>query len=116
VREALEDVLEAEMEETLGAAKGERTAERQDYRSGYYSRSLIRRIGKIESRVPQHRQGRFHTEVFERYQRSEKALVSALAERYLEGRVYAQGQEDQRGVVRAQFFGERDFGGGGQAR
>lgn len=85
VREALEDVLEAEMEETLGAAKSERTAERQGYRSGYYTRSLITRIGKIELRVPQDRQGRFHTEVFERYQRSEKALVSALAEMYIEG-------------------------------
>ncbi len=85
VREALEDVLEAEMEETLGAAKSERTTERQGYRSGHYTRSLITRIGKIELRVPQDRQGRFHTEVFERYQRSEKALVSALAEMYIEG-------------------------------
>jgi putative transposase len=31
-------------------------------------------VGKIELRVPQDRQGRFRTEVFERYQRSEKAL------------------------------------------
>jgi transposase-like protein len=30
--------------------------------------------------VPQDRQGRFSTELFERYQRSEKALVAALAE------------------------------------
>jgi putative transposase len=36
-------------------------------------------------RVPQDRQGRFSTEVFERYQRSEKALVSALAEMYVQG-------------------------------
>jgi len=85
VREALEDVLEAEMEEALGAAKGERTSERLGYRSGYYTRSLITRIGKIELRVPQDRQGRFRSEVFERYQRSEKALVSALAEMYVQG-------------------------------
>ena len=85
VREALEDVLEAEMEQALGAAKGERTGERLGYRSGYYTRSLITRIGKIELRVPQDRQGRFQTEVFERYQRSEKALVSALAEMYVQG-------------------------------
>ena len=85
VREALEDVLEAEMEEALGAAKGERTSERLGYRSGYYTRGLITRIGKIELRVPQDRQGRFRTEVFERYQRSEKALVSALAEMYVQG-------------------------------
>ena len=80
VCEALEDVLEAEMEEALGAAKSERTTERLGYRSGYYTRGLITRIGNIELRVPQDRQGRFRTEVFQRYQRSEKALVSALAE------------------------------------
>jgi putative transposase len=35
--------------------------------------------------VPQDRQGHFSTEVFERYQRSEKALVSTLAEMYVQG-------------------------------
>ena len=85
VREALEEVLEAEMEQALGAAKSERSSERLGYRSGYYTRGLVTRIGKIELRVPQDRQGRFRTEVFERYQRSEKALVSALAEMYIEG-------------------------------
>jgi transposase-like protein len=83
VREALEEVLEAEMEEALGAGKGERTADRLGYRSGYYTRGLVTRIGKIELRVPQDRQGHFRTDVFERYQRSEKALVSALAEMYV---------------------------------
>ena len=50
------------------------------YRSGYYPRSLITRVGKLELRVPQDRNGRFSTEIFERYQRSEKALVAALTE------------------------------------
>ena len=36
-------------------------------------------------RVLQDRQGRFRTEVFERYQRSEKALVCALTEMYVQG-------------------------------
>ena len=67
------------MDETLGAGKSERTAGRRGYRSGYYGRGLITRVGKIRLRVPQDRQGRFSTEIFERYQRSEKALVSALA-------------------------------------
>src|SRR5436190_3231718 len=35
--------------------------------------------------MPQAAQGRFRTEVFERYQRSEKALVTALMEMYLQG-------------------------------
>ena len=85
VRAALQEVLEAEMSETLGAAKGERTAERLGYRAGYYSRSLVTRIGKLELRVPQDREGRFSTELFERYQRSEQALVASLAEMYVQG-------------------------------
>jgi putative transposase len=89
VRVALEAVLqaalEAEMTETIGAAKGERTEMRLAYRSGYYGRSLITRVGTLELRVPQDRLGRFSTELFARYQRSEKALVGTLAEMYVQG-------------------------------
>jgi putative transposase len=85
LHEVIQEVLEAEMNDALGAQKGERTGERLGYRSGYYPRTLITRVGKLELRVPQDRQGRFSTEVFERYQRSEKALVSALAEMYVQG-------------------------------
>ncbi len=85
VTATLQQTLEAEMDEALAAEKSERTANRLGYRSGYYGRALITRIGKIELRVPQDRQGRFRTEVFERYQRSEKALVMAMMEMYLQG-------------------------------
>ena len=85
VQEMVQQILEAEMDEALGAEKSERTASRRGYRSGYYQRSLITRVGKLELRVPQDRQGHFRTEVFERYQRSEKALVGALAEMYVQG-------------------------------
>lgn len=81
----LQEVLEGEMEEALGAGKGERTGSRKGYRSGYYTRNLVTRVGKLELRVPQDRQGRFSTEVFDRYERSEKALVSAMAEMYIQG-------------------------------
>jgi len=89
VRTAVESLvqaaLEAEMTQTIGAAKGERTETRLAYRSGYYSRSLITRVGTLELRVPQDRDGRFSTELFQRYQRSEKALVGTLAEMYVQG-------------------------------
>lgn len=85
IRAVLQEVLEAEMDEALGASKGERTPGRLGYRSGYYGRTLITRIGKLELRVPQDRQGRFSTELFERYQRSERALVATLAEMYVQG-------------------------------
>ena len=85
VQLVVQEFLEAEMNETLGAAKSERSAERQGYRSGYYPRKLITRVGTLELRVPQDRQGRFSTEIFDRYQRSEKALVGALVEMYVQG-------------------------------
>jgi putative transposase len=85
VRAVVQATLEAEMTAALGAEKGERTAERLGYRSGYYARSLVTRVGVLELRVPQDREGRFSTRLFERYQRSEKALVAALAEMYVQG-------------------------------
>lgn len=85
VQGVVQEILEAEMTETVGAEKGQRTPQRLGYRSGYYERTLTTRVGRLELRVPQDRDGRFSTAVFERYQRSEKALVSALAEMYVQG-------------------------------
>jgi transposase-like protein len=80
IRVVMQEVLESEMDEALGASKGERTPERLGYRSGHYGRTLVTRVGKLELRVPQDRAGRFSTALFERYQRSERALVATLAE------------------------------------
>jgi len=85
VQQVVQDVLESEMEDLLQAAKHERAEGRTGYRSGHYGRGLVTRVGKIELQVPQDRQGRFSTKVFERYQRSEKAFVTALSEMYIQG-------------------------------
>ena len=85
VQSVVQATLEAEMAETIGAEKSERTETRLSYRSGYYRRSLVTRVGTLELRVPQDRAGRFSTALFERYQRSEKALVGALSEMYVQG-------------------------------
>ena len=85
MKEALQEMLEAEMTEFLGAAPSERSQTRSGYRAGYYHRGLVTRIGKLELRVPRERSGEFSTALFERYARSEKALVAALAEMYVQG-------------------------------
>ena len=85
LQKLLQEVLEAEMETALQASKSERTGGRLGYRSGHYPRTLVTRVGKLELKVPQDRQGRFSTELFERYQRSEKALVAALMQMYVQG-------------------------------
>lgn len=84
VQQAVQAIPEVEMEECLQAGPYERADGRQGYRSGYYRRRLITRVGTIELRVPQDRAGRFSTQVFESYARSEKALVAALAQRYVQ--------------------------------
>ncbi|MGH6827271.1 IS256 family transposase [Methyloceanibacter sp.] len=85
VEAIVQATLEAEMTAAPGAEKGERTTAGLGYRSGYYGRLLITRVGTLELRVPQDRQGRFSTELFERYQRAEKALLTSLIEMSVQG-------------------------------
>lgn len=85
VQAAVQSILEVEMEECLQAGKHERSEQRLGYRSGYYRRRLITRVGTLVLRVPQDRAGQFSTQVFEQYQRSEKALVASLAQMYVQG-------------------------------
>lgn len=59
VTQTVQQILESEMEETLGARRSERTDERAAYRSGYYDRSFITRVGKLELRIPQDRKDCF---------------------------------------------------------
>ena len=66
VQSIVQATLEAEMTEAIGAEKGERTETRLSYRSGYYRRSFVTRVGTLELRVPQDRAGRFSTALFER--------------------------------------------------
>src|SRR6476469_2412996 len=66
VKEALDQILQAEMSECVGAAPGERVATRAGYRAGYYERGLVTRVGKIELRVPRDRSGQLSTSLFER--------------------------------------------------
>lgn len=78
-------MLENEISEHLRAGPYERTDERKGHRNGFKPRQSKTRVGTIELRIPQDREGTFKTEIFERYQRSEKALVAGLMEMYLEG-------------------------------
>ena len=55
------------------------------HRNGYKPRKLNTRVGTLNLRVPQVRDGEFSTELFRRYQRSEQALVLALMEMVVNG-------------------------------
>lgn len=83
--QCLQRLLEEEFKAAIGAEKYERSDERSGYRNGSYSRTLKTRVGKIELQVCRDREGVFQTELFRRYQRSEKALVGTMVEMYLKG-------------------------------
>ncbi len=85
VERVIQELLEAEMTEHIGAAPYERSEKRTGQRNGYKPRTLRTRVGTLNLLVPQDREGTFSTRLFARYQRNEKALCLALMEMYVEG-------------------------------
>lgn len=85
LEEIFNQVLLAQSTEQLCAAPYERTENRTAYRNGTYDRSLTTRVGTLELHIPRHRYGEFSTELFERYQRSEQALILAMMEMVVNG-------------------------------
>lgn len=78
-------VLQSQASEQLNADPYERSDDRTSYRNGYRTRSLTTRVGTLILHVPKFRDGNFSTELFERYQRSEKALILSLMEMVVQG-------------------------------
>lgn len=85
VEAVVNQILEAQVSEALGAERYERSEDRQGYRNGYRARTLYTRVGPITLQVPQTREGSFSPEIFKRYQRSEQAFVLALMEMVVQG-------------------------------
>jgi len=85
LQHTIQRVLEEEITAYLEAGTYERTYKRNGYRNGYKPRTLKTRVGRLELMVPKDREGRFQTELFERYQRNEKALTLAIMEMYIQG-------------------------------
>ncbi len=81
----LNQVLDAQSTEQIGAERYERNGKRKAYRNGLRERQMTTRIGTITLAVPRHRQGHFETDLFDRYQRSEQALVLAMIEMVING-------------------------------
>lgn len=85
LEEILNQVLQAQASERLQAEPYERNGERQGYRNGFRERTIATRVGPVTLAVPRLRCGTFSTELFERYQRSEQALVLAMMEMVVNG-------------------------------
>lgn len=85
VEDFCQRLLGEEMRQHLQAHLYERTERRRGYRNGHKPRRLKTRVETLELLVPQDREGTFQTQLFSRYQRSEKALVASLIQMYIEG-------------------------------
>jgi transposase-like protein len=85
VEEALNALLDAEVDHLCGARKYERTEGRKDTRAGSYTRQLHTRAGEVSLQVPKLRSLPFETAIIERYRRRESSVEEALIEMYLAG-------------------------------
>ena len=85
IQSAIQEILNSQFKGFIGALPYERSSKRRAIRNGAYQRELKTRVGSIELNVCRDREGEFKTDLFDRYQRSEKALVSSLLEMYLWG-------------------------------
>ena len=79
------ELMKAEREAVLDAKPYERTEDRQGYSNGFKNKTLQLRSGKLNLKVPQTRDIPFYPSCLERGQRSEKALMIAIAEMYYTG-------------------------------
>jgi len=86
VQVLIEQVMREELEQCIGASWGECTPNRRGYRNGSYTRDLITPTGRIEDlKVPRDREGEFHTQAFERYNRNAPEVAEALTQMFVSG-------------------------------
>lgn len=85
LRTAAQAVLEEEVARHLGAGRHERPEGRRGHRNGSKPRTMKTAVGQLHLDVPQVREGGFRTSLFERHQRSDKALVAAMQEMVVSG-------------------------------
>ena len=86
VQVLLEQIMCEELEQCIGASWGELTPRRRGYRNGSYTRDLVTPTGRIEDlKVPRDREGEFHTQVFEGYNRNAPEVAEALTQMFVSG-------------------------------
>ena len=86
VRIFAETLMGAEADQLCGATRGERSAGRVNHRNGYRTRRWDTRVGSIDLGIPKLRRGSYFPEfLLDPRRRSEKALVSVIAEAYVTG-------------------------------
>ena len=79
-------LMEGQVEQQIGAAKYERTAERTAQRNGYRGpREWDTRVGTVPLAIPKLRTGSYFPSFIEPRRRAEKALLAVVQQAYIEG-------------------------------
>src|SRR4051794_37370850 len=81
----VQQLMEAEVSELIGAEHGERSPERLTHRNGYRPRRWDTRAGELELAIPKIRRGSYFPSFLEPRRRSEQALVSVIQQAYVCG-------------------------------
>jgi len=81
----LQILMEADVEDLIGAGRHERSADWLNYRNGYRDRTLDTRVGTLQLRIPKLRQGSYFPPFLEPRRTSEKAPVMVIQEAWIGG-------------------------------
>ncbi len=81
----LEQLMEFEVANRIGAERHERNSDRQTYRNGYRERPLHTRLGTLELQVPKLRQGSYFPSFLEPRRLAERALTAVIQEAWIGG-------------------------------
>jgi putative transposase len=79
----LQQLIEAEASEVIGAAPHERSASRTNQRNGHRSRVLSTQAGDVELKIPKLRTGSFFPSLLERRRRLDRALSAVIMQAWV---------------------------------
>jgi len=82
---ALQQLIDAQATEAIGAARYERTDERVTERNGHRDRLLSTKAGDLDLKIPKLRKGSFFPTVLEPRRRIDQALYAVVMEAYVLG-------------------------------
>ncbi|MCB1082784.1 MAG: IS256 family transposase [Simkania sp.] len=85
LQQILNLAMKLERQDYLGLKPYERSQARKDYANGFKPKTVITRLGELNLDIPQVRSSLFYPSSLEKGRRSERALVLALAEMYVQG-------------------------------